>query len=83
MEEILRPVWDTVRVRGLGSHLEEASGGCRNPGSGDRKVASSETRLRPLACMGELAQGRRTETGGRAWDRVPDPRFGRLAEERS
>lgn len=21
MEEILRPVWDTVRVRGLGSHL--------------------------------------------------------------
>ena len=46
-------------------------------------MASSETRLRPLACMGELAQGRQTETGGRARDGVPDPRFGRLAEERS
>lgn len=58
MGEMLRPGWDTVGVRGLGSLRGEHLGGHGNPGSGAREVASSATGPRPLAWMRQLAEGR-------------------------
>lgn len=70
---MLRPVWDTMRVRGLGSLRGEHPGGHGNPGSGARVGASSVTGPRPLSRMRQLAQGRGGGNAGRALDRVPRP----------
>lgn len=43
MGKMLRPIWDGVGARGLGSLRGRHPGGCGNLGSGDRDVASSVT----------------------------------------
>lgn len=69
--EMLRAVWDTVGVRGLGSLRGRYPGDCGSTGSGDREVTSSVTGLRPLAWMRQVALGRRREKAGRAQGQSP------------